>query len=71
MECAAAEISFVCADIDKMKDFVMSVNRLFVVSRRFGKQHLEIKGFLDLMFSCTMNDELSIDFQKTKFKNLV
>lgn len=70
MGCAVAEISFVCADIDKMKDFVMFVNRLFVVGRRFGREHLEIETFLDLVFSHTMNDELLIDFRKN-LKNLV
>ena len=70
MGCAVAEISFVCADIDKMKDFVMFVNRLFVVGRHFGREHLEIKTFLDFVFSHTMNNELSIDFRKT-LKNLV
>ena len=48
----------------------MFVNRLFVVGRRFGIEHLEIKTFLDLVFSHTMNDELLIDFRKN-LKNLV
>lgn len=48
----------------------MFVNRLFVVGRRFGREHLEIKTFLDLVFSHTMNDELLIDFRKN-LKNLV
>ena len=48
----------------------MFVNRLFVVGRHFGREHLEIKTFLGFVFSHNMNDELSIDLRKT-LKNLL